>query len=704
MKTKICLLLLLLFLLFIQCTRREDLSSPAYRLWYDEPADVWEEALPVGNGRLGAMIFGDPVDERIQLNEESLWAGCPVNNNNPEALEHLPEIRRMIFEGQYKKAYQMSNDYLLGTPPRIRSYQTFGDLFLHYQPGYEIKNYRRELDLHTGIVTTTYKAGENQMKQEVFSSAPADIIVLRISGSAPFDANLELAREKDAGFSVLPGGKMVMNGQIIDEEQPNRGPAGSHMRFAALAHVKNEGGKLQKEGEQLSCKGVKTLTVYLSLATNYNLDSLDFIESMDPLEKCESILQKAEELSFSEIKKAHLDDHRNFFDRVSLSFGPDSLQNLPTDERLARVEEGKIDNGLLATYFQYGRYLLMGSSRRPGRLPANLQGIWNKDYNAPWNSDFHTNINLQMNYWPAEVGNLSETSLVLARFIEKLAVPGAVTAGEMYGTEGWTLHHLTDPFGRTGVADGVWGITPLDGPWMMFPLYRHYEFTQNKDYLSRIYPLIKGSAEFVAGFLVESPEAYLVSNPSHSPENAFFVPGTDRQEQSMLTYAATTDIQIIRKLFDMVEKASHLLDRDHEFAEKIAGIREKLPPVQIGENGTIQEWIHDYEEVEVGHRHMSHLLGLYPLAQITEETPQLFEAARKTIERRLQSGGGHTGWSRAWIVNFYARLKRHGTMYSNCLPNPHLIICSIPILHFRLMEILEEQPELPKCYYSHIRE
>ena len=267
MKVKICLVLLLSSLFFTQCTLKDDHSSPVYRLWYDEPAGEWEEALPVGNGRIGAMIFGDPVNERIQLNEESLWAGCPVNNNNPAALEHLPEIRRMIFEGEYKKAYQMANDYLLGTPPRIRSYQTFGDLLIRYANGEGISNYRRELDLHTGIVTTTYHAGGAQMKQEVFSSAPADMIVMRISGTNAFNAELELSREKDAVFSVLPDGKMVMKGQIIDEESPNRGPAGAHMKFAALAYVNNEGGALENEEGKLSCKGVNALTIYLALAT-----------------------------------------------------------------------------------------------------------------------------------------------------------------------------------------------------------------------------------------------------------------------------------------------------------------------------------------------------------------------------------------------------------------------------------------------------
>ncbi|MFW5901357.1 MAG: glycosyl hydrolase family 95 catalytic domain-containing protein, partial [bacterium] len=398
-------------------------------------------------------------------------------------------------------------------------------------------------------------------------------------------------------------------------------------------------------------------TIYLTAATNYALDSLNFSDQIDPAAQCKSILKNTGEKSFSEVKEAHVSDHSSMFNRVSFTLGEDTLQDMPTDERLERVKNGRIDNGLITTYFQYGRYLLMGSSRKPGKLPANLQGVWNKDFNAAWNSDFHTNINLQMNYWPAEVGNLPETSRILTRFMEELTEPGSVTAKKMYGTEGWTLHHLTDPFGRTGVADGVWGVSPMAGPWMTFPLYRHFEFTQDMDYLRRIYPLLKGSAKFVKGFLVESPEGYLVTNPSHSPENDFFVPGTNKEEQSSLTYAATIDIQIINKLIDNYLEASQLLDKDQDFAKKLKDIQDKLPPVQIGENGTIQEWIKDYEEVEVGHRHMSHLLGLYPLAQISEETPELYEAARKTIERRLEHGGGHTGWSRAWIISFFARLK-----------------------------------------------
>ena len=344
----------------------------------------------------------------------------------------------------------------------------------------------------------------------------------------------------------------------------------------------------------------------------------------------------------------------------------DSLSAKPTDERLDAVKKGAADNGLIALYFQYGRYLLMSSSRTPAVLPANLQGIWNKEMNAPWNSDFHTNINLQMNYWPAEVCNLSETSEKLVSFMEKLVVPGSVTAREMYGTGGWTIHHLTDPFGRTGVADGVWGITPMNGPWMTFPVYEHYLFTADTSFLrEKAYPLMKGTAEFVLGFLVESPEGYLVTNPSHSPENNFRDNKTG--EVSALTYAATTDIEVVNALFDNCIEAAEILKSDSEFVARLIEAKKRLPPVRINSKGVIMEWINDYDEPEPGHRHMSHLLGLYPLSQFTPETPDLYKAAEATIERRLSFGGGHTGWSRAWIVSLYARLQKGEKAYENLL-------------------------------------
>jgi alpha-L-fucosidase 2 len=647
----------LILLLFCSCSEDDKTHDQTYLLWYEKPAGQWVEALPLGNGRLGAMVFGNPEKERIQFNEESLWAGSKIDNNNPQSLDNLVQIQQMIFDGDYKSAVRMASDCMVGTPPRIRSYQPFGDLILNYHWKDQPRNYKRELHLNRGIATTIFEVGTNLIKQEVFISAPHDLIAVRISSSEPISLDVSLVRERDAVVHTTSDGRIFMTGQIIDQDDPRSGPGGAHMKFSSIAKLSGKGGKLVNKEEGIACRDVNDVIIYLTAATNYDIDILNYSPAVDATAECERILKGINGLSFAQIKKAHIVNHSDMFDRVSLSFEKDTLTNIPTDQRLKRLKEGATDNGLVATFFQYGRYLLMGSSRQPGRLPANLQGVWNEHFNAPWNSDFHTNINLQMNYWPAEVCNLPETSLILARFMEKITEPGAVTAKKMYGASGWTLHHLTDVFGRTGVADGVWGVSPLAGPWMTFPIYRHFQFTRDTAYLESIYPILKGSAEFVLDFLIKSPEGYLVTNPSHSPENAFFVPGTHNQEYSVLTYSATIDIQIINELFDIIITASEILGKDQVFAEKIKETQKLLPPIKIGKDGTIQEWIQDYEEVEPGHRHMSHLLGLYPLAQITPETPQFFDAAQKTIQKRLAHGGGHTGWSRAWIINFFARLQ-----------------------------------------------
>jgi alpha-L-fucosidase 2 len=440
------------------------------------------------------------------------------------------------------------------------------------------------------------------------------------------------------------------------------------MKFAARLLALPEGGRVAatEDGRALQIKGASALTLLLTAATDYDIGRLDFDRSIDPGARCAAILSKAVRFPPLELKARHVAEHAALFGRVSLDFGDDGSSIYPTDVRLERLKEGGADPGLAALYFQYGRYLLMGSSRRPGVLPANLQGIWNKDFEAAWNSDFHTNINLQMNYWPAEVCNLPETVAPLADFLEKLAVPGRVTARDTYGAGGWTLHHLADPFGRTGVADGVWGVSPMAGPWMTFALWDHYAFTGDQAFLrDTAYPLMKGAAEFVAGFLVPSPDGRLVTAPSHSPENAFLDPKSGKP--ALLTYAATVDIEIARALFDYCIKAAAILGVDRGFALRLEELREKLPPFRIGRHGNIREWIEDYEENEPGHRHMSHMLGLYPLAQFTPDTPELFEAARKTIARRLANGGGQTGWSRAWIVSFFARLLDGETAYQNVL-------------------------------------
>ncbi len=676
-----------------------DTISNHLTLWYKQPAKDWNEALPVGNGRLGAMVFGDPVSERIQINEESIWAGCQVNNNNPKSLAHLPEIQKALFENRFKDAWQLANDNMLGTPPRIRSYQPLGDLLIHYGWKTKPENYRRYLDLKTGVASTEFTVDGKKYQQEVYCSVPDNILIVKIIAmdKGSIDATFSLAREKDATVTATPDGRLLLTGQIIDGEDPGSGPAGAHMKFNGELRLSQSGGQLALStsppaplprsqalgrGEsaladlsaglssclpELRVTGAREVTLLLTAATDYNPATLNFDRSIDPAVTCSKILDAAPR-NFQELYKRHLAEYQPIFNRVSLDLGGSALDTLPTDIRLARLKEGGEDNALMAMYFQYGRYLLMGSSRGPATLPANLQGIWNKDMNAAWNADFHTNINLQMNYWPAEVCNLTETTHPLINFMEKLVTPGTVTAKEMYGTEGWTFHHLTDPFGRTGVADGVWGITPLNGPWMTFTVYEHFLFTRDMDFLRNVaWPMMKGSAEFALGFLVESPEGYLVTNPSHSPENAFLVPGSKTRENSALTYAATVDIEILNTLFDNCKEACRLLGTDQEFAAKIEAAQKRLPPVKINSKGVIQEWVNDYDEVEPGHRHMSHLLGLYPLGQFTPATPELFNAARATIERRLSFGGGQTGWSRAWIICQYARLLDGEKSYQNVL-------------------------------------
>ena len=638
------------------------------KLWYKQPAQKWTEALPVGNGRIGAMVFGKVYYERIQLNEESLWAGSPLNNNNPEALKNLGAIQELLLQEKNKEAHELVSKTFIGTPPRIRSYQTLGDILLTLDSTSVIKDYRRELFLESGLCRITYVCEDVQYSREIFVSAPDNIIVIRLTAdkSGALNTSIQLVRDKDAQVRAEGSNQLIMTGQIIDEPDPLRGPDGPHMKFAAKLIALNDGGNVHAAGDSLVVTSANSLTLLLTAATDYCLEKLNFDRSINPENICKEILARAEKKSFEKLKKNHIEEHRSLFSRMQLNLGKSPLFNLPTDERLNAVQEGEEDPGLIALYFQYGRYLLMGSSRPPGMLPANLQGIWNEHFKAPWNSDFHTNINLQMNYWPAEVCNLPETVTPLTDFINILRIPGRVTAKEMYGAGGWTLHHLTDPFGRTGVADGPWGVTPLNGPWMTFPLWRHYEFTGDQAYLrEKAYPVMKESAQFVLDFLIEDKEGRLITAPSHSPENQFILPGTG--ERSTLTYAATTDIQIIKALFSNCIAAGEIQNVDSEFRNRLKAALQKLPSIQIGNDGTIQEWIKDYKEAEPGHRHMSHLLGLYPLSQITPRTPELFQAAKNTIQKRLQHGGGHTGWSRAWIINFFARLLDGEKAYENLL-------------------------------------
>lgn len=667
--------LLIVPILLFSC--KSEKSSTNLTLWYKQPANTWTEALPVGNGRLGAMIFGQTSTERIQLNEESLWAGTQTDNNNPKARSSLSEIQQLILDDNVEEALSLAEKTMIGTPPRIRSYQTMGDLFLDFGER-KVSDYRRELNLATGIAKTTYTSENTVFTEEVFASAPDNLIAVRLTASNKKKLNfrISLQREKDADVKAIDN-MLVMAGHIVDKEDSLRGAGGAHMRFEAQVKAINKGGSVTAEGDTLSVKDANEILLLVTAATDYNLTKLNFDASIHPTQVCMDILKRAEGKSFAQLTKDHLKEYQSLFNRVSLDLeGPDKSA-IPTDERLNTVKSGEDDPGLVALYFQYGRYLLMGSSRAPGVLPANLQGIWNKDLNAPWNSDFHTNINLQMNYWPAEVCNLSETVAPLSNFMTQLVKPGSVTASEMYGARGWTLHHLTDAFGNTGVMDGIWGLYPMGGPWMTFPIYEHYAFTDDKTYLKETaYPLMKSSAQFVLDFLIRDKKGRWVTAPSNSPENRYILPSSGKS--FYMTYAATMDIQIITELFNNCIAAAGVLKTDEPFADTLRSVIKDLPPVKVSpRSGGIQEWIEDYEETEPGHRHMSHLLGLHPGTQITSETPELFTAAKKTITNRLKYGGGHTGWSRAWIINFYARLNEgdsaryhiHELLSKSTLPN-----------------------------------
>ena len=648
--------LLLICFAFLSLAGSAKTATHSNTLWYNRPAKVWEEALPIGNGRLGAMVFGNPFHETIQLNEESLWSGAPINSNNPAAREHLDKIRELVLDHNYVEANKLVARYMVGTPPMVRSYQTFGNLLLDYQVK-DTTAYRRSLDLSRGISNTTFSAEGTHYTQQVFASAVDDVIVTQLTASEKGGLNVlvSLKRDKDATVRV-EGNEIIMEGQVIDKDSPVAGKGGKHMRFAAKLRILHKGGKIEEKDGGIYISGAKEATLLWRGATDYNLSQLNFDRSIDPLAICEQIISQAEKLGYKKLHNRHIANHTEIFDRVSLDLGTTEQEALPTDARLKALKAGANDPGLIALYFQYGRYLLMNSSRQPAVLPANLQGIWNHHFDAPWGADFHTNINLQMNYWPAEVCNLSETALPLIGFIELLQKPGSVTAQEMYNARGWTLHHLTDPFGRTAIMDGVWGCFPMGGPWMTFPIFEHYAFTQDKEFLEKTaYPILKSSAEFVLDFLVKDKKGQWVTIPSNSPENRYIDPVSGKAFD--LTYGATMDVQIITELFNNCIECSKLLDKDHDFADKLQEVLKGLPPVKVSPSlGGIQEWIEDYKEAYPGHRHMSHMLGLYPGTQITPSTPELFAAAKKTISLRLASGGGHTGWSRAWIINFYARL------------------------------------------------
>lgn len=627
-------------------------------VWYRQPAAKWVEALPVGNGRLGGMVFGSVDREHIQLNDDTLWDGYPRERINPKALESLHEVRALLYDGKNKEAEQLANETMLGVPERILSYQSLGDLWIEYPALEQVSNYARWLDLDSGIASVSYQSNGVRYRREIFSSHPHQAIVVRLSADIPnsITATVSLSREQDAACLNDGNTRLILRGQINRPHHETNENVG--MKFEAHCQLMAYDGTVTAESGKIKVENSSELVIVLVSATNYRFE--------DPEAVCRQQLAALENQSFSALREIHVADHRNLFRRVSLDLGHTEQEWLPTDERLKALANGAHDPHLAALYFQFGRYLLMGSSR-PGCMPANLQGLWNHHMNAPWNSDYHTNINLQMNYWPAEVANLSECHLPLFDFIESLRESGIKTAHEQYGCRGWVVHHLSDIWGFTVPADGIWGIWPMGAAWLCQHLYEHYLFTNDEQFLyERAYPIMKGAAYFLLDYLEMGPEMWLVTNPSHSPENAFI---NQHGVKSMFTYGATMDLMIIQDLFTNCIEASERLGIDDEFRWYLQKALCYLAPIQISpKDGRLQEWIEEYEEPEPGHRHMSHLFGLHPGRSITlRKTPLYARAARKALEYRLSHGGGHTGWSRAWIVNFWARFEEGELAYKNLL-------------------------------------
>jgi alpha-L-fucosidase 2 len=640
---------------------RPGASAHPMALRYHRPARTWNEALPVGNGRLGGMVFGGTGSERIQLNEDTVWAGERRDRTNPEALKSLPEVRRLLFAGKAAEAEALAERTMIAIPKRLPPYQPLGDLRLRMPGHEEPDDYRRELDLDSGIARVSYRVGDAAFRREVFASAVDGVLIVRIECDRPGRVSLSatLGRAQDARAEAAGTDRVILRGEAIARDlDRHRDERKVGVKFSAVLRARPEGGRVRAEGDRIEVRDADAVTLILAAATDFRSD--------DPDAACARALAAADR-PYERLLAAHEEDHRSLFRRAELELagpGRDDRADRPTDERLERFRKGEADPALIALYFQFGRYLLMASSR-PGTMPANLQGIWNESMNPPWESKYTININTEMNYWPAEVTNLAELHGPLFDLIDAMRPSGRRTARAHYGAGGFVAHHNTDLWADTVPVDKVGsGLWPMGAAWLSLHLWDHYDFGRDREFLARrAYPVLKEAAEFLLDYLVEDGRGHLVTGPSLSPENRYRLPdGT----VAKLCMGPTMDVEIAHALFGRVIEASTLLGVDAGFRRRVAEARRRLPPLRIGKHGHLQEWAEDYDEPDPGHRHISHLFALHPGDQITPRgTPELAEAARTTLRRRLAHGGGHTGWSRAWIINFWARLGDAEPAYDN---------------------------------------
>ena len=626
-------------------------SCETTELWYAQPAKVWMESLPIGNGRLGAMTYGGIEEEKLALNESTMWSGqYNENQNKPFGREKMNQLRKLFFEGKLSEGNRIAGDNLHGNQTSFGTHLPIGDLKMQFiYPEGKVTDYRRSLSLDEAVSSVSFNSGGVNYKREYFATNPDNVLVLRLTAdkqkSITMNMGLDLMRQADLS---VENNQLVFTGKV---DFPLHGPGG--VCFEGRIAVLADNGEVKMEQFGVSIKEADTVTLIVDVRTDY--------KSPDYKTLCADGVEKAAVKSYDELKQAHIKDYNTLYNRVSIHFGQDANRAMPTDVRWKQVKEGKTDTGLDALFFQYGRYLTIASSRENSPLPIALQGFFNdnKACNMGWTNDYHLDINTEQNYWAANVGNLAECNAPLFTYIKDLAHHGAKTAEVVYGCKGWTAHTTANVWGYTPASSTIiWGLFPMAGSWIASHLWTQYEFTQDKQYLAETaYPLLKGNAQFILDFLAKDPKSgYLMTGPSISPENWFRTAGGEEMVASMMP---ACDRELAYEILSNCVQASEILNTDREFADSLRTAIAQLPPIQLRANGAIREWFEDFEEAHPNHRHTSHLLALYPFSQITlEKTPELAEAARKTIENRLSAENWEdTEWSRANMICMYARLK-----------------------------------------------
>ena len=668
------LFLALLLLVFSSCTNKiEKLKQSDLKLWYSQPANAserdspngwkddaeWLKALPLGNGSLGLMVFGDVNKERIQLNEESMWSGSYADNDNPDAFEEQDKIRKLLFEGKYKEATKLTNITQIakgfgsghgnGAKVPFGCFQTLGDLWIDNGKTSGYQNYYRELDLDDAVVRVNYTQEGVNFKRELFTSQPDQVMVAKFTADKPGQISFACSMTRPENSSTFTkNNQLIMSGTLPD------GKGGDGLQYMTRLKAVNKNGKITYSDSTLKVENADEVILYLSASTDHVLKYPEY-KGREFKKITNKNIEKAVVKSYSELIDAHIKEYQNYFKRVDFDITPNPITKIPTDQRVEKFKQTQSDPHLAELFFQYGRYLLISSSR-PKTLPANLQGIWANKVQTPWNGDYHTDVNIEMNYWLAEATNLSEMHLPLFDLIESLVEPGKKTAAIQYHKKGWVVHPITNVWGYTSPGESAsWGMHTGAGAWICSHIWEHFIFTNDKEFLNRMYPILKGSVAFYMDWLVEHPTTKeLVSGPAVSPENTFIAPDGSKSQISM---GPAHDQQVIWQLFTDFISASDELNIKDEFTIQVEKAKSRLASTKIGSDGRLMEWAEEFPEVEPGHRHISHLFALHPGTQINmEQTPRLAMAAKKSLDHRIANGGGHTGWSAAWLISQYARL------------------------------------------------